>query len=105
LYRTINGIHYFSINSASYQFHRDPLPGRYPEEVYQNYPWPSWLDHISMYKDTLYCFVAIDPSGKLSVRGVKSEWDVTPPANEASKSIRFGRESLPVISDHDISLL
>ena len=100
-YRAMSGIHYFSINSASYFWHNEKMPGRYPEELHKNYPA---LDNMAMYKDPLFCFVNIDLSGKLTLRGVKSVWSVTPPDSQASKSVRYGGELSPVISDHDIVL-
>ena len=99
-YRVINGIHYFSINSASYQWDEE-VPGRFPEEVKQKYPH---ANNMATYKDPLFCFITIEPSGKLSLRGVQSEWAVTPPRNAASKSVRYGNEDVPVISDRDILL-
>ena len=99
-YRVINGIHYFSINSAAYQWH-DKISGRYPEEMVKKYPH---LDNMSLYQDSLFCFVTVEPSGKLSLHGVQSEWAVTPPGNSASRSVRYGRESSPAISNHDITL-
>ena len=99
-YRVINDIHYFSINGASYQWDNE-VPGRFPEEMKKLYPN---VNHLATYKDPLFCFVTIEPAGKLSLRGVQSEWAVTPPNNAASKSVRYGREDSPVISNHDIIL-
>ena len=100
-YRAMSGIHYFSINSVSYQWHDEKIPGRYPEELLKKY---HALDNMAMYKDPLFCFVSIDQSGRLTLRGVKSEWSVVPPDNQASKSVRYGNELSPVISDHEIVL-
>ena len=100
-YRAMSGIHYFSVNSVSYLWHDEKKPGRYPEELSVKYPL---LDNMAMYKDPLFCFVSIDASGKLSLRGVRSEWAVAPPASPASKSVGFGNKLLPVVSDHDIIL-
>ena len=100
-YRTMSGIHYFSINSVSYLWHNEKIPGRYPDELQKNYPA---LDNMALYKDPLFCFVRIDLSGKLTLRGIRSEWGAVPPANQTSKSIRYGGELSPFISDHDITL-
>ena len=99
-YRVMNGIHYFSINSVSYLWHDEKIPGRYPDELRNKYPA---LDNMAMYRDPLYCFVNIDTSGTLTLRGVKSVWSAFPP-NQSSKSVRYGGEFLPIISDHDINL-
>ena len=100
-YRIMNGIHYISINSVSYLWHNERIPGRYPDELLNKYPA---LDNMAMYKDPLFCFVNINQSGRLSLRGVKSEWAVIPPDNHASKSVRYGGELSPLISDHDFVL-
>jgi len=100
-YRVINDIHYFSINSASYQWHDNKIPGRYPEELIQKHPI---LENMSLYKDSLFGFVTIESSGKFSLRGIQSEWVVPPPGNPASKSVRYGREDTPAISNHDLIL-
>lgn len=100
-YRRINGIHYFSINSVSYLWHGQKIPGRYPEELTKKY---RSLDHMALYRDPLFSFVTIEPEGKLLLKGVQSEWAVTPPPNDPSKSVRFGREKTPVISNHSVDL-
>jgi len=101
-YRVMSDVHYFSINSASYLWHDGKMPGRYSDELSKKYPW---LDNMAMYKDPLFCFVSIDRPGRLTLRGVKSEWAVAFPANPESKSIRFGNELSPVISDRDVVLV
>ena len=101
-YREMSGIHYLSINSVSYLWHEPKIPGRYSDELIKKYPW---LDNMAMYKDPLFCFVSINQSGRLTLRGFKSEWAVAFPANPDSKSVRFGNELSPVISDHDIVLV
>jgi hypothetical protein len=99
-YRVINGIHYFSINSVGYDWH-EPIPGRYSDEARAKYPW---IDHLSLYKAPLFCFVNIDSSGKLFLRGIQSEWATVPPDDTASASLRFGCERSPCISDRDVVL-
>jgi molybdopterin biosynthesis enzyme len=54
--------------------------------------------------DPLFCFVTVDPSGKLTLCGVQSEWATIPPGNPTSKSVGFGHVNSPVISNHDIML-
>ncbi len=93
--REKNGIHYFGINSVSYLWHNEAAPGRYPEELIRENPS---LDHMAIYKDPLYCFVTIDPSGRLSLHGVEGEWETFPPAS-------VGADASPVIADRDIALL
>ena len=94
-HRAKNDIHFFGINSVSYYWHNEKVPGRYAEDLKKKYPN---LDNMAMYKDPLFCFVTIDSSGKLSLRGVKSEWVDVPPASA-------GTDVSPVISDYHISLI
>ena len=82
-YRMMSGIHYFSINSASYVWHDGGM---------------------ALFQDPLFCFVTIDSSGKLFLRGAISDWAVPPLANPASKSVRYGSEITTIISDYDVTL-
>ncbi|MDR1268430.1 MAG: hypothetical protein LBK82_02790, partial [Planctomycetaceae bacterium] len=101
----INGINYFIINSASYQWHDTKISAeRYPLEFRNKAPFPSGLEHMSFYKDPLYCFVTINSAGEFLLKGVKSEWVVPPPPNPTSPSVRFGRMDSPSISDYKIVL-
>jgi hypothetical protein len=99
-YRCINGIHYFSINSASYFWHDRSMPGRYAPELEKKY---GLLPHMALYRDALSCFVSIDSHG-LSLRGTMSQWAVPAPENIRSESVRFGREILPYILDRQYKL-
>ena len=100
-YRAMSGIYYFSINSASYLWHDEKMPGRYSDELNKKHPI---LDNMALYKDPLFCFVSIDSSGRLSLRGIRSEWAVTPPASPTSKSVGFGNEIAPVIANREVVL-
>ncbi|MDR1225266.1 MAG: metallophosphoesterase [Tannerella sp.] len=100
-YRNINGIHYFSINSVSYFWHDRKMPGRYPAELQEKY---KWMDNMAIYKDPLFCFVTIKPSGSLQLKGTESEWIAAVPDEIASKSVRFGREMTPSILDREVIL-
>ncbi|MDR3268343.1 MAG: metallophosphoesterase [Tannerella sp.] len=101
-YGCINNIHYFSINSASYFWHNEKIPGRYPDlhaELCE-----SCLDSMAIYKDPLFCFVEVSASGHLSLNGMMSEWIAAIPEAIVSDSVRYGREMLPYIADRRVVL-
>jgi UDP-2,3-diacylglucosamine pyrophosphatase LpxH len=100
-YRNMNGIHYFSINSVSYLWHDKKMPGRYSPELQEKY---SLLDNMALYRDPLFCFVTVKPSGSLQLKGTPSEWIAVVPEGVASESVRFGREMIPCILDREIRL-
>lgn len=100
-YRRMSDIHYFSLNSVSYYWHGQKIPGRYPEELTQKF---RNLDNMAMYDDPLFSFVTINQDGGLSLKGRMSKWSVTPAPNEPSKSVRYGREMTPNITDRNVVL-
>lgn len=100
-YRCMSDIHYFSLNSVSYYWHGQKIPDRYPEELTKKI---KHLDNIAMYDDPLFSFVTIDPNGGLSLKGRMSKWSVTPAPNEPAKSVRYGREMTPHITDRNVVL-
>lgn len=70
-----NGVHYFILNSASY--------------VYKDKPW--------YYKDCLYSFLTLHPSGKLIIHGTQTSF-----ASETPENIRA---SFPTrISDRQVNI-
>lgn len=62
----INGVHYFHINSASYYYVGDGLGSDGAK---------------AMYADPVYCFVEIDPAGKITIKGRTSQF-VSPTPTE-----------------------
>jgi 3',5'-cyclic AMP phosphodiesterase CpdA len=96
-FRVINGIHYFSINSASYWWHDQKVRGRYPVNMRKK---NQLLDNIMIYKDPLFCFVTIDESGHFSLRGQKSQWLVPMPDIAEAKDSRV----VPYIGDYETNL-
>jgi predicted phosphodiesterase len=96
-FRIINGIHYFSINSASYWWHDQKVRGRYPAEMQKT---NILLDNIMIYKDPLFCFVTINESGHFSLRGQKSQWLIPMSDIAEAKDSRV----VPHISDYETNL-
>jgi hypothetical protein len=96
-FRVINGIHYFSINSASYWWHVTKVRGRYPAEIQKTTPM---IDNIIIYKNPLFCFVTINESGRFSLHGQKSQWLVPMPDIAEAKDPRI----VPHISNYETDL-
>ncbi len=99
-YRQINGVHYFELNSMSYQWLGDKYidKSRYPKKLYEQYPN---LGHLAPYKDPLYAQVNIK-SGKLKITGKKSEWISPSPAELGVPLQVEGARASPLVSDLSI---
>jgi 3',5'-cyclic AMP phosphodiesterase CpdA len=68
----INGIRYIHFNSMSYYWvGGDYLRVRYGEDIDRRYPY---IKYTAPYKDAVYAIVTLTPDGRLSIRGVESEW-------------------------------
>ncbi|MEM7655582.1 MAG: metallophosphoesterase [Bacteroidota bacterium] len=95
-----NGIHYLDINSMSYQWlgeaHQYP---RYPEAMLAEY---KWLNHLAPYQDPLFAMGTIEPSGRVEVRGVRSQWMPPSPADMGVPEPPLGNRYSPRISDRVI---
>ena len=84
----INKVHYFQMNSASYYYVGDGFGSDGPRAAY---------------KDPLYAFVTIDPSGRIIIEGKQSQFvpptpvdTKHPDAPRLSASINNRKESFPV---------
>ena len=96
-YKKIGGIWYFEINSMSYYW----LGKEYAHEVYndtidQKYPY---IKYTAPYKEPLFAIISINPEGKISIKGKKTEWVGLSP-----KELNFNRPGYegmvkPEISD------
>jgi predicted MPP superfamily phosphohydrolase len=68
----INDIYYIQINSASYRWVGDDFQYvRYSKEIDEKYPW---IKYTIPYKDPLFTFVEIDPTGFLSLEPKSTEF-------------------------------
>ena len=96
-----NGIDYIGINSMSYQWVSGKYESteRFSKELYKEY---GNLHHIAGYKDPLYAFASLNPSGKMKIEGVKSDWISPSPfeMSEPNDERKFG--SSIQISDYRI---
>ncbi|WP_339926452.1 metallophosphoesterase [uncultured Cyclobacterium sp.] len=101
-HRHLNGIDYIEINSMSYQWMGEKYSSleRFPKEQYEKYPN---LPHIAAYKDPLYAFVTIDPTGTLTVEGVRSQWMTPTPYDLGMKEAQYGSVATAEISDYKVN--
>lgn len=76
--RTLGGIHYLQINSASYFWVGEAFArASYPEAIHAQHPW---IRMTCPYRDPLWALVAIDlAAGQLTVEGRASAWVGTSP--------------------------
>ncbi|MDH3651164.1 MAG: metallophosphoesterase [Saprospiraceae bacterium] len=97
-----NGIDYIEINSMSYQWMDDKYRSteHYPKEFYEQY---KSLPNIAPYKDPLYAFAELDPSGSMHIEGVKSEWIPPSPYDLGMPKGIYGSEYSPEMSDYHIN--
>lgn len=95
-----NGIHYVEINSMSYQWIGEKYKtSRYPTSMLADY---KWLDHLAPYKDPLYAFVEIDPTGALALNGRETDWVAPSPTVAGVPKQIYGSEYSTKISNYKI---
>lgn len=101
-HREINGIHYFEINSAGYQWMGDDYASKscYDTTISSRY---HHLDKVAVYKDPLYAFVSITDKD-LIIKGIQSEWHCESPDEKGIPKKPYGCEYSPVISSYSIKL-
>jgi len=92
----INGIPYFTLNSASYIWHGMREIYSYAPEVHERCPW---LKYILMYKEPLYAVITIDEE-RLSVKGMESSYQTITPREAGIGNKWNGIRLAPRISDY-----
>jgi hypothetical protein len=104
--REINGIKYVQVNSMSYVWLGDAYAHvRYSAEIDRAFPS---IKYTAPYKDPLYASVRLDPQGRMTIRGVRSEfvgpspWDLG--LKEQAGTIRDKHIISPCISNRDLKL-
>lgn len=103
-HRQLNGIHYFEINSMSYQWIGEKFSNksRYAAELYEQYPH---LDKIAPYKDALFTFVELDfGNNQLKLDGLQSDWLSPSPADLKMPPQVFGAQATPLIVDRIVKI-
>ena len=99
-HHTQNGIDYIEINSMSYQWLGDKYKAkRYSIGDHENFVH---LEKVAPYQDPLYAIATIDPSGTLSIEGVRSQWLAPGPAELGVPDPVMGSKYSATISDRKI---
>lgn len=69
--KQINGISYYTLNSASYFWQNVKEIFPYGEHIHACYPH---LKNMILYKQALHCMIAIDDAGNAVVEGMKGDY-------------------------------
>lgn len=102
LHKTLDGIDYIDINSASYQWVGDEFSSnkRFPKELYKKFPN---LPHIAGYTSPLFCFAKVSTEGTFTVEGRQSSWMKPSPFDLGKKPAQRSEKRLSThISDRSI---
>ena len=71
-YKKIGGIWYFELNSMSYYWlGKDFAHSSYDEQIEHDYPN---IKYTAAYKEALFAIVTISKTGKIIIKGRKTEW-------------------------------
>jgi predicted phosphodiesterase len=104
--REINGIQYLQINSMSYSWLGEKYQHvRYSAEVDKAFPY---LKYTAPYKDSLFALCRLEPDGRMTIRGVRSEfvgpspWELGVPDQPGTNRDRD--RLAPRISDRKLAL-
>lgn len=99
-YNYINKIHYLQINSASYQWLGDDYKEvRYSEEVDKTHPN---IKYTVPYKDPIWAMIEIDKKGQITVKGKKTIFVGSSPAQLGVKMNDYIYPIVPYISDRKL---
>ena len=69
--KTINNIHYYTVNSTSYIWHGTKEVFNYSHEVHKKYPY---LKDLILYKEALHVIVNIDNEMNVSINGINGNY-------------------------------
>lgn len=104
--REINGIQYLQINSMAYSWLGEKYQHvRYSAEVDKAFPY---LKYTAPYRDALFALCRLDPPGRFTIQGVRSEfvgpspWDLGLP--EKPGTSRDRERLAPRLSDRRLTL-
>ncbi|KAA3609154.1 MAG: alkaline phosphatase [Planctomycetota bacterium] len=107
LLQRVDGIHYFHVNSASYQW----VGGKHKHESYSTeiHAAHPWISYTSPYRDPVFAGLAFDlNSGLLSIEGRESAWVGPSPAElgaDLNPNLIHGEEIAPRIRSRRIQRL
>lgn len=90
--KRINGISYYTLNSASYiwQDVKETFP--YGEGIHADYPY---LKNMILYKQALHCMITIDDTGNAAVEGVDGDYLTVSPESIGMGNMWNGVHVMP----------
>lgn len=90
--KQINGIYYYTLNSASYiwQDVKETFP--YGEEIHGRYPY---LKNMILYQQALHCMITIDDTGNVAIEGVEGDYLTVSPERIGMGSMWNGVHVMP----------
>jgi 3',5'-cyclic AMP phosphodiesterase CpdA len=101
-HNVFNGIHYIQINSASYHWQgHQYAESPFSEELNRKYPLIKYMAH---YKDPLWAFVQISPTGDVSIHGRASTFVGKTPVQLGMPADEYAYPVVPFISSRKIGL-
>lgn len=90
--KQINGIYYYTLNSASYIWQNVKEIYSYGEDVHKNY---LYLKNMILYKQALHCIITIDDIGNIVIEGVEGDYLTVSPASIGMGSMWNGVHVMP----------
>lgn len=90
--KQINGIYYYTLNSASYIWQNVKETFPYGEDIHARYPH---LKNMILYKQALHCMVAIDDIGNVVVEGIEGNYLTVSPESIGMHSMWNGVHVMP----------
>ena len=88
----INGIPYYTLNSASYFWQGVCPMYPYGPEIHQRYPY---LKNMVLYREALHSIVTVDTSGVLTVEGMRGHYLTVGPQDIGMEPVWNGVSVLP----------
>lgn len=90
--KQINGIYYYTLNSASYIWQNVKETFPYGEDIHARYPH---LKNMILYKQALHCMVTIDDTGNAVMEGVEGDYLTVSPDSIGMSSMWNGVHVMP----------
>lgn len=90
--KQINGIYYYTLNSASYLWQNVKETFPYGEDIHAVYPY---LKNMILYKQALHCVITIDNTGNAVIEGVEGNYLTVSPESIGMSSMWNGVHVMP----------
>ena len=90
--KQINGIYYYTLNSASYLWQNVKETFPYGEDIHAVYPY---LKNMILYKQALHCVITIDNTGNAVIEGVEGNYLTVSPESIGMSSMWNGVRVMP----------